>query len=67
MLVFTRRSQEAIVVGSVPDREPLLKVTVLEIQGNKARLGFQADDGVMIHRSEVWERPSKYTKQPRGK
>jgi carbon storage regulator CsrA len=34
----------------------LLKVTVLEIDGGKVRLGFEADKDVPIHRWEVWER-----------
>jgi carbon storage regulator CsrA len=34
----------------------VLKVTVLEIQGGKVRLGFEAGADVPIHRQEVWER-----------
>jgi carbon storage regulator CsrA len=56
MLVLTRKSQEAVVVGGSAGFERLLKVTVLEIAGGKVRLGFEIDKEVPVHRWEVWER-----------
>jgi carbon storage regulator CsrA len=56
MLVLTRKSQEAVVVGGSAGFERLLKVTVLEIAGGKVRLGFEVDKEVPVHRWEVWER-----------
>ncbi len=56
MLVLSRKSQEAIVVGGGDRFEQMLKVTVLEIKGGKVRLGFEADSDVPVHRWEVWER-----------
>jgi carbon storage regulator len=56
MLVLTRKAQESVVVGGTEDFERVLKVTVLEIQGGKVRLGFEAGANVEIHRQEVWER-----------
>jgi carbon storage regulator len=56
MLVLTRKSREAVVVGNSTGQEPLLKVTVLDVQGSKVRLGFEAGHDVPIHRAEVWER-----------
>jgi len=55
MLVLTRKCRESVVVGGKESVEPVLKVTVLEICGTKVRLGFEADRGVSVHRSEVWE------------
>lgn len=55
MLVLTRKSREAVVVGGSRSFERLLKVTVLEIKSGKVRLGFEADDDVPVHRLEVWE------------
>jgi hypothetical protein len=43
MLVLTRKSQEAVVVGGSEGFERMLKVTVLEINGTKVRLGFEVD------------------------
>jgi carbon storage regulator len=56
MLVLTRKSRQAVVVGGSGGFERLLKVTVLEIQGGKVRLGFEAPANVPVHRWEVWER-----------
>ncbi len=56
MLVLSRRSQESVVVGGADGMHRILKVTVLEINGGKVRLGFEADPGVPVHRWEVWER-----------
>ena len=56
MLVLSRKSQESVVVGGSDGFERLLKVTVLEINGGKVRLGFDVAPDVPVHRSEVWER-----------
>jgi carbon storage regulator len=56
MLVLTRKNQESVVVGGSVGFERMLKVTVLEIERGKVRLGFEIDAGVPVHRSEVWER-----------
>ncbi len=56
MLVLTRKSQEAVVVGSADDVERMLKVTVLGIYGGKVKLGFEAATDILVHRWEIWER-----------
>ena len=56
MLVLTRKSRECVVVGGSNGFEPLLKVTVVQISGEKVRLGFEVDKEVPVHRSEVLER-----------
>ena len=56
MLVLTRKSRQAVVVGGSGGFERLLKVTVLEIRDGKVRLGFEADADVPVHRLEVWQR-----------
>jgi len=56
MLVLTRKSKESVVVGGTGEFEPMLKVTVLEINGGKVSLGFEGDAGVPVNRLEVWER-----------
>ncbi len=56
MLVLSRKSRESVVVGGADGMHRLLKVTVLEINGGRVRLGFEADPGVPVHRWEVWER-----------
>ena len=56
MLVLTRKSQESVVVGGSDSSEPMLTVTVLEINRGKVRLGFDGGSDVPVHRLEVWER-----------
>jgi carbon storage regulator len=56
MLVLSRKYQESVVVGGSAAAEPLLKVTVVEIKGDRVRLGFEADAAIRVHRWEVWER-----------
>ncbi len=48
MLVLSRKKNESIVV----DDE--IVITVLEIRGDKVRLGIEAPKSVPIHRSEVY-------------
>ena len=66
MLVLTRKSQEAVVVGGSAGIEHLLKVTVLAIDGDRVRLGFEAPHDVPIHRLEVWERIRSGARTERG-
>jgi carbon storage regulator len=49
MLVLTRKKGEAVVL---PDQDVVF--TILEIQGNKVRVGIAAPQNVEIHRREVW-------------
>jgi carbon storage regulator CsrA len=58
MLVLTRRIEESVVVGGADRFQHILKVKVLEIRGEKVKLGFEVDPDVPVHRLEVWERIS---------
>src|SRR4051812_5610601 len=60
MLVLTRRVGEEIVL------DENIRVTVLEIAGNKIRLGVTAPDNVGVFRQEVFERiTAAAPRQPR--
>jgi carbon storage regulator len=56
MLILTRKIQESVVVGGSNCFQRILKVKVLEIRGEKVKLGFDVDPEVPVHRLEVWER-----------
>jgi carbon storage regulator CsrA len=56
MLVLSRKSQEAVIVGGSEGFESILKVTVIDISGGKVKPGFEVDQEVPVHRWEVWER-----------
>lgn len=47
MLVLSRKKNESIVINDV------IVITVVEIRGDKVRLGIEAPREVPIHRSEV--------------
>lgn len=56
MLVLTRKNRESVVIGRPEDLEIMLEITILEIEGGRVRLGFEADTKMPIHRREVWDR-----------
>ena len=49
MLVLSRKKNESIII------DDHIIVTVVEIRGDKVRLGIQAPKEVPIHRSEIYE------------
>ena len=49
MLVLSRKQDESIVINGN------IVVTIVEVRGDKVRLGFSADRSVEIHRQEVYE------------
>lgn len=49
MLVLSRKKNETIVINSD------ITVTVVEIRGDKVRLGIVAPKEVAVHRQEVYE------------
>jgi carbon storage regulator len=52
MLVLSRKANEVCVIN--PGTENECSVTVVEIRGDKVRLGFAAKRNVPIYREEVW-------------
>ena len=53
MLVLSRKKDETIVINDN------IVVTVVDIRGDKVRLGFDAPKEVTIHRREVYEQIQK--------
>ena len=49
MLVLKRHLGETIVIGNV------IRITVVEIRGDRVRLGIDAPKDVAVHREEVWD------------
>lgn len=50
MLVLTRKPNEKVIIGDG------IEVVVLEIHGNRVRLGFRCPPEVPVHRAEVHRR-----------
>ena len=49
MLVLSRKKNEAIVISGD------IVITVVEVRGDKVRLGIEAPKDVPVHRQEVWD------------
>lgn len=49
MLVLSRRKSESIVI------DDSIIVTIVEVRGDKVRLGITAPEDVPVHRQEIWE------------
>lgn len=49
MLVLSRKKNERIVIDDD------IVITVVEIRGDKVRLGVEAPETVPVHRQEVWD------------
>ncbi len=49
MLVLSRQRDESIVIGDK------VVVTIVDIRGDKVRLGIQAPNEIPVHRQEVYE------------
>jgi len=56
MLVLSRKRLESVAVGGASDSDRMLKVTILDIQGGRVKLGFELANEIPVHRWEVWER-----------
>ncbi len=50
MLVLSRKPQERLIVNDN------IVITVVEIKGDRVRIGIEAPQDVSIHRSEVYDR-----------
>lgn len=49
MLVLSRKPGESIVIGDG------IKLTVLDVQGSKVRIGVDAPRDVPVHRQEIYD------------
>ena len=66
MLVLSRKINEAIVIGDN------VRIVVVDIRGDKVRLGVEAPRDVPVHRQEVYEailrsRSTEDPERPYGK
>lgn len=48
MLVLSRKPGQSIRIADE------IRITILEVQGDRVRIGFEADANIEIHREEIW-------------
>ena len=48
MLVLSRQKDESIMIGDE------IEIMIVDIRGDKVRLGFNAPRNVKVHRKEIW-------------
>ena len=53
MLVLSRKRDESVIITTKSGEQ--IVATVVEIRGDKVRLGFSADESIEVHRQEVFE------------
>jgi len=54
MLVLSRHKDESIIIGED------IKITVIEIRGDKVRIGIAAPTNITVHRQEVYEQIASF-------
>lgn len=57
MLVLSRQRDETIMIGDT------IEITVVDIRGDKVRLGITAPKDVAVHRKEVYEAIKRENRQ----
>lgn len=58
MLVLSRKPGESVVIGDD------VEVTLLEVRGDKVRLGIAAPRELRVHRKEIWVRMQAEQQDP---
>ena len=59
MLVLSRKKDESIIIGDG------IRITIVEIRGDKVRLGVEAPAEVSVHRKEVWDALQRERLEPK--
>ena len=58
MLVLSRQRDESIVIGEN------IVITIVDIRGDKVRLGIEAPGEIPVHRQEVFEAIQRENRKP---
>lgn len=55
MLVLSRKKNESIIIGDQAKVGFEINIVIVEIRGDKVRLGVEAPKEIPVHRQEVYE------------
>jgi carbon storage regulator len=61
MLVLSRQKDESIMIGDD------VEITIVDVRGDKVRLGITAPKEIAVHRKEVYEAIQREKKEAAGK
>lgn len=61
MLVLQRQRDETIMIGDD------IEVTIVDIRGDRVRIGINAPKGITVHRKEVWDAIRRENAKQAGK
>jgi carbon storage regulator len=61
MLVLSRQKDESIMIGDD------VEVTIVDVRGDKVRLGITAPKSIAVHRKEVYEAIQREKKEAQAK
>lgn len=57
MLVLSRQRDETIIIGDS------IRITIVEVRGDKVRIGIDAPKDVAVHRQEVYDAIKREVKE----
>ena len=60
MLVLSRQKDESIMIGDE------VEITIVDVRGDKVRLGITAPKAIAVHRKEVYEAIQREKKAQKG-
>lgn len=60
MLVLSRKKDESIIIGDN------IVITIVDIRGDKVRVGLSVPTEIPVHRQEVYEAIQRENKRARG-
>jgi carbon storage regulator len=61
MLILSRTRDQQVIIGN-----EMVTITVVDIRGDRVRLGFTASKEVPIHRKEVYDAIQQDSQKPNG-
>ena len=66
MLVLSRQKEQEIIIVNEKDESKNIKIKIVDIRGDKVRIGIMAPVDIPVHRLEVYESIQREEPEPNG-